>query len=105
MTKVINRRNSHEHAVDIGRKRTKFHWGNPASHLDKDTLATIKVKTREDAVTYFRDWIDGKYPNVEPERREWILSNLHLLKNKTLACWCKPLACHGDILAEMADKL
>jgi hypothetical protein len=25
------------------------------------------------------------------------------LKGKTLFCWCKPDACHGDVLAELAD--
>ena len=26
------------------------------------------------------------------------------LKGKTLGCWCKPDPCHGDVLAELADK-
>ena len=26
------------------------------------------------------------------------------LKGKTLGCWCKPYPCHGDVLAELADK-
>ena len=26
------------------------------------------------------------------------------LRGKTLGCWCKPDACHGDVLAELADK-
>ena len=25
------------------------------------------------------------------------------LRGKTLGCWCSPLPCHGDILAELAD--
>jgi hypothetical protein len=25
------------------------------------------------------------------------------LKGKKLGCWCKPNACHGDVLAELAD--
>ena len=25
------------------------------------------------------------------------------LKGKRLCCWCKPEACHGDVLAEQAD--
>ena len=25
------------------------------------------------------------------------------LKGKRLGCWCKPLPCHGDVLAELAD--
>ncbi|WP_083755910.1 DUF4326 domain-containing protein [Methanosarcina acetivorans] len=26
------------------------------------------------------------------------------LKGKVLGCWCKPYACHGEFLAEQADK-
>jgi len=26
------------------------------------------------------------------------------LKGKKLACWCTPLACHGDIIIEFLDK-
>lgn len=25
------------------------------------------------------------------------------LRGKVLGCWCKPLACHGDVLAKIAD--
>lgn len=34
-----------------------------------------------------------------------MLRDLHELKGKTLACFCKPKDCHGDVLAEMADAL
>ena len=30
-------------------------------------------------------------------------AQLRDLRGKTLACWCKPSACHGDVLAELAD--
>jgi hypothetical protein len=33
-----------------------------------------------------------------------LLVKLRMLKDKTLGCWCKPKACHGDVLAELADK-
>jgi len=26
------------------------------------------------------------------------------LKGKVLGCWCKPKACHGNFLAELADN-
>jgi Domain of unknown function (DUF4326) len=32
-----------------------------------------------------------------------LLKQIHGLKDKTQGCWCKPLPCHGDILAELAD--
>ena len=44
------------------------------------------------------------------QNREYVLNKPELLrqiplelKGKTLDCWCKPLACHGDVLAEIAD--
>lgn len=29
---------------------------------------------------------------------------IHQLAGQTLGCFCKPLACHGDVLARMADE-
>jgi hypothetical protein len=34
-----------------------------------------------------------------------LLSQVHELKDKVLGCWCKPLPCHGDTLAELANRL
>jgi len=43
--------------------------------------------------------------------KDMIIVNIELikqipleLKGKTLGCWCKPYQCHGDVLAELADK-
>lgn len=30
---------------------------------------------------------------------------LHELKGKILGCWCKPLSCHGDVLARLVEAL
>jgi hypothetical protein len=37
----------------------------------------------------------------DPEFRDLVIS----LKGKTLVCFCKPAACHGDILAEATEIL
>jgi hypothetical protein len=34
-----------------------------------------------------------------------LLNDLHELNGKVLRCYCKPLCCHGDILAELANSL
>jgi hypothetical protein len=54
---------------------------------------------------------DGSLEEVIQKYRHWILANAVLvaqvsteLKGKKLGCWCKPNACLGDILAELADK-
>ena len=70
-------------------------WGNPYSHLPTSN-APFKVATREEAIEKYREWI-----LTQPE----LLADLKSLKGKILSCWCHPLSCHADILAEMADKL
>jgi hypothetical protein len=53
---------------------------------------------------------DGNRQEVIRKYREYILSNdkllndLHELKGKTLGCWCKPSACHGDVLVELIEE-
>lgn len=74
-------------------------WGNPYTHKqDGKTLAKFIVGSRAEAVEAYREYIvngEGKH----------LLNDLHELKGKVLGCWCKPLSCHGDILAELVSKL
>ena len=54
---------------------------------------------------------DGDRDEVIRRYREWILnykellSSLHELKGKVLGCFCKPKACHGDVLVELVNEL
>lgn len=111
MIKVVHCKKEN-YDVYIGRPSK---WGNPFTHERKivgtighytrTTLATHIVKTREDAIQAHLDWLRGvKWQEVEPERREWILNNLHMLKDKVLACWCSPLPCHGDNYKLLIDE-
>jgi Domain of unknown function (DUF4326) len=34
-----------------------------------------------------------------------LLARLPALKGKTLACWCAPKPCHGDLLVRLANQL
>jgi hypothetical protein len=79
----------------------QFHYGNPFSHLP-NTLASCRVDTREDSIHAFDDWLNGKHPEVEPERRQWILDHLPDLYHKKLGCFCRPQSCHCDILVRRA---
>jgi hypothetical protein len=69
--------------VYIGRA-TK--WGNPF-RIGVDG-------TREQVVRRYRRWA---------VRRPGILRGLDELRGKRLGCICAPHACHGDVLAELAD--
>jgi len=35
--------------------------------------------------------------------QDHLLEQVHTLKGKKLGCWCSPKACHGDVLAELAN--
>lgn len=73
-------------------------WGNPFTHRqDGKTLAKHIVGSRDEAVDAYREWItngEGKH----------LMKDLHELKNKVIACWCKPQSCYGDVLAELVAK-
>jgi hypothetical protein len=64
-------------------------WGNEFSHLETSAAKT-KVATREEAIVKYRE-------HFPPE----LLAQLDELEGKRLGCWCKPKACHGDVLVEL----
>jgi len=79
-----------EYDVYIGRPSK---WGNPFSHK-RGTLAKFLTQTREEAVTEYEKWI---------KTQTHLMDSLPELNGKILACWCSPKACHGDVLARMAN--
>lgn len=89
----------------IGRQEGDKHWGNPWSSKPSK-FKVIRVASPERAVQLFDDWLDGKYPDVEPERRRWILVSLPRLKGKVLGCHCgKGKPCHGNVLSRRAEEI
>ncbi|KAA9007297.1 DUF4326 domain-containing protein [Paenibacillus spiritus] len=84
-TKVVNKYHKVPYDVYIGRGSI---WGNP--------FVIGKDGDRDDVIRKYAEWI-----KAQPQ----LLNRLHELKGKTLCCFCKPKACHGDILAELADNL
>lgn len=77
--------------VYIGRPSV---WGNPFSHLE-GTLAKFKVSSREEAIQKYEVWI---------VTQPYLTAGLINLKGKILGCWCKPKACHGDVLERLANE-
>jgi len=59
----------------------------------------------------FHIGVDGTRDEVIVKYRQWILTQPELvaaakqeLKGKDLICWCAPLACHADVLLEIANS-
>lgn len=54
--------------------------------------------------------VDGTRKQVIEKYRIYLytsglIHDLHELKGKHLICWCKPNACHGDVLIELANPV
>ncbi len=82
-TRVVNlRTQKYDTRVDRLSK-----WGNP--------FKITKKLSREDSIAQYESWILKQHS---------LLLQLPELKGKRLGCWCKPKACHGDVLAKLADK-
>ena len=82
-TMVTNIR-KHYYDVYIGRGSK---WGNPF-RIGKDG-------TREEVIKKYKRYL---------LKNKKLLSSLGELRGKWLGCYCKPLACHGDVLAELCNK-
>jgi len=91
MTTIVNQDEPHD--IYIGRPSK---WGNPFSHIPG--RGEIEVPNREEAIRQYRLWI------TEGEGMH-LLKDLPELRDKRLACWCKPQACHGDVLVELTNNL
>lgn len=87
MRKVLNAKKvgtRADNSVYIGRPSK---WGNP--------FIVGKHGTRRDVVEKYRAWI---------MQQPHLLAALDELRGKHLICWCSPLACHGDVLRELANR-
>lgn len=91
--KVINISSNEPFDVYVGRP-SKF--GNPFTHLQHLGGNLIIVDTREEAIVRYEEWIRSQPELMAAAKQE--------LKNKTLGCWCHPLACHAEVLIKIANE-
>ena len=82
-TKVVNKRNN-SYDVYIGRGSI---WGNPF-RIGPDG-------SREDVIRKYEEWV---------VKQKEIMSRIEELRGKRLGCFCKPYACHGDVLVRLLEK-
>ena len=45
-----------------------------------------------------------KFERYLVEERPDLVARLPEIRGTTLACWCKPGPCHGDVLVRLADE-
>ena len=87
MAHVLNKKSGiiPRDAIYIGRPSK---WGNP--------FVIGKHGNREQVIARYECALLSD-PNL--------MASLHELRDKSLVCWCAPLACHGDVLLRLANKL
>lgn len=61
-------------------------WANPFP---------VKQFGREECIRRYEEWI-----KTQPE----LMEALPELEGKVLGCWCKPDACHGDVLVKLISE-
>lgn len=90
VTRVVNKKITDKYDIYIGRGSP---WGNPyaISHGEGPDRAEVIEKYRE----YFYEKIKS-----DSAFKRGILG----MKGMRLACFCKPEACHGDIIADYIDN-
>lgn len=79
-------------------KRTKYdvYVGRPSPFGNPFKLASNASEAeRAKLLETYCEWLRGRPDLIERARRE--------LAGKVLGCWCSPKACHGDVLARVAD--
>lgn len=92
---VLNKKDATDaqNTVYIGRGSK---WGNQWSHLPNST-AKHRTWTREEAVVCHRRWLIEAIRNGEIS-----ISELAMLADKRLVCFCSPDLCHGHTLSAAA---
>jgi len=88
-------------------------WGNPFSAANAFEMGYLKSGQPPGPLLAqtFREWLT-KRPGVDwwmgpksEAKRDWMLTNLHQLRGKNLACWCAlDQPCHADVLLELASR-
>jgi hypothetical protein len=85
---------SHPLVVHCKKSHYDVYCGRPSDFGNPFEIG--KDGTRKDVIEKFRKYL---YSNPE------LLKRVPELKGKVLGCWCAPLACHCDILAELANPI
>lgn len=96
ITRVINIKNKPEFQSVKSTPSYEYigrgsYWGNPYSMY-------VESEDREEVIRKYKyDFDYEKFPNKEK-------SEVYKLAGKRLGCFCKPHACHGDVLADYLNS-
>jgi len=87
--------------VYIGRKGIVFIEGKRYPTMDSVWHNPYKISENTDRKTVIQKYREYIIKKIKDEHLE---NELEKLRGKTLGCWCKPEACHGDVLIEILNN-
>lgn len=77
--------------------------GNPYTSKDvSKTKAQYQCASVEESIEKFREHLMGKINDGDPDVINAI-NEICSRDNANLVCFCKPRACHGDVIKEICD--
>ena len=83
--------------VNIKTDKCDIYIGRPSEFCNPFIIG--RNGTREEVIAQYKDYF---YRRIEYDKL--FLGRVLALKDKILGCYCKPLACHGDIIAGFLNK-
>lgn len=93
-TKIINLRKWHPKDLKYIRIDRGTIYGNPY------VISIAKNISREKAISEYE-----KYLRILIKTKKICIKELMRLDGETLACWCKPLPCHGDVIIKILEEI
>ena len=91
--KVVRYKKDEPYDVYIGRENR---WNGLKRSIWHNPFREGVHGTREEVIE--------KYECYLLEKRPDLVERLPELRGKTLACWCAPQPCHGDVLLRLAEE-
>ena len=87
-------------AVNVTRESYDVYIGRPSKWGNSFRIGQLYqgvTLNREMAIRAFEDWF------LHSSEGHKLQADIGEIRGKRLGCYCKPLDCHGDILATFAD--
>lgn len=91
ITRVVNKKLTDNYDVYIGRGSP---WGNPFA------MGHGEGPDRAEVIQRYQEYFEEKLES-DPAFKRGVLG----LRGLRLACFCKPQACHGDVIAAYLDRI
>ncbi|MDV7106031.1 DUF4326 domain-containing protein [Vibrio sp. TH_r3] len=101
VTRVINIKNGVGYSEQKSTPNYEYigrgsYWGNP--HSMYETMEDSEEDPRDAVIRMYKyDFDYNKFLNIEKNK-------VYELAGKRLGCFCKPYACHGDVLADFLNQ-